>query len=293
MVFFQRWALNIFALLCLSSLTAAAEEQINESADEAGKRGSRYLVVLEPKMKTLISAEVMSPVTAVNKKMGDRVQKGELILKLDDTIYYANFLKTEANLSKATVEMDITRRLFEDKSASLFDLKSAEAQLAQANSEYWQAKKLYESTFVRAPYNGKVVKVYLDEYELSQPGKELVEIVDDSKLYARFLVPSAALSTLKNGSALVMKIDGLPKDIEANITRISPIIEAVSGTVKIEAEIDNAHDLLIAGMVGQAGISGLSRLQEDEHSETTSTPEHPAALIESSQNGLSEKRMAL
>lgn len=255
---------------------------MNENAEDIGKKGSEYLVVLEPKMKTLISAEVMSPVTFVNKKMGDRVQEGEIILKLDDTIYHANFKKTEANLSKAAVELDITRRLFEDKSASLFDLKSAEAQLAQANSEYWQAKKLYESTFVRAPYSGKVVKVYLDEYELSQPGKELVEIVDDSKLYARFLVPVTALSTLKDGSSVVMKIDGLPEDIKADITRTSPVIEAVSGTIKVEAEIDNTQDRLVAGMVGQVGFNARSLIEEKNETESPkadSTKERSAAPI--------------
>lgn len=35
----------------------------------------------------------------------------------------------------------------------------------------------------------------------------------------------------------------------APITRIAPVIEAVSGTIKVEAEIDNRSDYLIAGMV--------------------------------------------
>lgn len=258
-------AVKAFFLLFAFISTNASSQDLKSSYTNETKNG-QFLVVLEPKMKTLISAEVMSPVTQVNKKMGDTVQEGELILKLDDTIYKANFQKAEANLSKATVELEITKRLYDDKSASLFDLKSAEAQLAQANSEYWQAKKLLESTTIRAPYSGKVVKVYLDEYELSQPGKELVEIVDDSKLYARFLAPTVKLSELKAGGALVMRIDGVPGDIQASIKRISPVIEAVSGTIKVEAEIDNSSDLMMAGMVGLISLGSEVESNNEEES---------------------------
>jgi len=227
-----------------------------------GIQAQEYLVVLEPRYNTKIAAELTSTVLGINKDMGDSFAEGELLVKLDDTVFLANFEKAESAFQKALVEAEVTRRLFDDKSASLFDLKTAEAGLAQANAEFWQAKHFLDMTTLRAPYSGKVVKVTSELYELVQPGKEIIHYIDDAKLYARFLAPVELLSDLKVGRKVTIKLEGIPKMIVASITRVAPMIDAVSSTIKVEAEIDNSLGYLTAGMVGTLKVNHLKKEKE-------------------------------
>ncbi|MEM1282546.1 MAG: efflux RND transporter periplasmic adaptor subunit [Chlamydiota bacterium] len=228
------------------------EGYLDFDVDKIYETDSEYQVIIDPKHRTILSAEVQSPVNEIYKKMGDSFKKGEVLIQLNDVVYQSNIKKAKAVLERAKVELEARKQLFQDNVASLFELKEAEANVAIAEAELAIATRDLESTKIEAPYDGKVVTLGIEEYELPQPGTELIEIVYDKLLTAKLLISTEKLKKLNIGQSFKIKIPEADKTITAKISRISSVIDPSSSTFKIEAEIDNRDQELWAGMKGEA-----------------------------------------
>lgn len=232
--------------------TKTENDQNNSSLTEFNTLS--YNVVLEPLHHTIISAEVNTPVLQINKRMGDSFEANEILMELDSRVFVSNYLKGLSAVRKFQTELKAAQELYKDDALSLFELDEAYANLAGAEADLQLAKKLLGSTKVKVPYKGKVVKISIQEYELAQQGKELIELVNSDLLYARFLVSSTLLSCLQPGATVHIFINEVNDWIESKISRIAPVIDPSSSTIKVEAEIDNREGKLWAGMTGSAKI---------------------------------------
>lgn len=208
-----------------------------------------YHIVLDPKERTKLVARVSSPVEKIEKRMGDTFEKDETLLLLESAIFEALLNKSTAEVKKAEAELTSKKALYADHSASQFELNEAEYNLANAKSGFAVAKESYEGTNIQAPYKGKVVAVYFEVGETPKVGEILMETINDETLLARFLVSSKR--NLKVGQQIFIKLDEKGETIDAKIKRISPEIDPSSGTVKVEAEIDNKEGHFKAGSSGE------------------------------------------
>jgi len=221
------------------------EELLNDSEDA-------LRVIMEPQHRTYLSGEVQAPVVKIYKKMGDSFSKGDVLIKLDDTIFKANLKQAQAGYERAKVEYEGKKELYNDNVASLFELKEAEANLSMAEATVIIARKNFEATSIDAPYDGKVVSLGIEEYELSTQGTQLIEIVDDSVLLAKFLIPSTMLQQVKVGTPINIRIEETGDEITGTVARIGAVIDPSSSTIRIEVEVDNKDDKYRAGMTGIA-----------------------------------------
>jgi multidrug efflux system membrane fusion protein len=214
-----------------------------------------FRVILDPYYRTQLSAEVEFPVSKINFRMGDSFNEGDILILQDPTVLEANRLKAEAILARAKTEFSAKEQLYREKIASLFELKEAEANVASAYADVILANKNLRATSIKAPYSGKVVELAVEEHELPQPGKKIVEIIDDSILRARLLLPSSYYTKVKVGDPISIKIRETGETVTGKITRVGSVIDPSSSTFKAEAEIDNSDDKLRVGMTGLTQLS--------------------------------------
>lgn len=231
------------------------------SLGEDAQLGEQIYVILEPKDRAVISAEIASPVVRVFKLMGESFEEGDILMKLEDTIYKAAVLRGEALVVKGEALFNAKQQLFIDHISSLVELKDAEAQLASARAELALAQKQLRATTIRAPYRGKVVAVNLLPNELPQPGQPLIEILGDSVLVAKMLVDSMSLNDVKLGNKMDILIRETGQTVQAEIVRIGSVIDPASSTIKVDAEIDNSNRQLIAGMTGITTLTANKSLR--------------------------------
>lgn len=211
-----------------------------------------FRVVLDPKEKTILSAELNAPVIKIHKRMGDTFEPGETLISLERQVVEANYRKANAKRNKAQIELEGKQKLFDQDLISLFELRDAEAAYADAQSEEITAEKYMNALDIKASYKGSVVKVAIEERELAQVGKELIEIIRDDKVLAHFLAPANLLTCLQVGKRVDLTFDG--KNYKTTLTRVSPIIDAASSTIKVEAEIENDKRELTPGQIGKAWL---------------------------------------
>lgn len=206
--------------------------------------------VIEPTERTMFTSEINSTVKAINRKMGESFEQGETLLQLDDVVYLAGLMKARAAVSKGEADFEAAKKLWSDRVISHSDYRTAEAELATARAELALALKAFNACFIKAPYSGKVVNVFVKLYEHVEQNQQLMEILDDGVLIAKLLIPEAFLSNLKIDDMIDLKIMETGQTVQAKVVRIGAVLDPVSSLFKVEAEIDNANNELRAGMEG-------------------------------------------
>lgn len=112
---------------------------------------------------------------------------------------------------------------------------------------------------VTAPFDGVVTRRYLTVGSLDASGlastAPIVNIAMDTTLRGCFAVPESALRGLDSGAPLVIEIPEVGCRLEAKVSRISAIVDPVTRTMRVEADVPNANRKILAGSYAEALFS--------------------------------------
>jgi membrane fusion protein (multidrug efflux system) len=106
--------------------------------------------------EALIVSETQGIMQEVNFSLGDTVEAGEVLVSLDSSIQGLNREQAAAQFRSAQLELETTRRLVEQGSASEVQLRRTEAAARGAEAAYEQAKKAFDDRTIEAPFSGRV-----------------------------------------------------------------------------------------------------------------------------------------
>lgn len=221
--------------------------------------GEEYLFMLAPYERTSFTSVNNTKVGKIYKRMGESFKKGEILIQLEDIIQYSLYQKALAILEKAQTTFESKKILFEGRVASRDELITLKTELAIAENDVIIAKKNFEDCKVIAQYDGRVsyLNVEVAEYpnhEFYYRDKPMIETIFEDVLLAKILVPSHLYFRLQIGQRVQLKVNETGALVTASLARIGAVIDSASGTVLVEAEVDNEAKELIAGMTGIAQI---------------------------------------
>ncbi|HSD47401.1 MAG TPA: biotin/lipoyl-binding protein, partial [Pyrinomonadaceae bacterium] len=126
------------------SVAAVRVESGGASAGESVLTASGYVVAHH---KIAVGAKVMGRVAWIGVEKGDRVQEGQVLVRLEDNEFRAQVNQAQANLAAAQARLDRLRtgsrpeEKLKDKAAVL----QAEANLRNAEAEFQRSETLYKS----------------------------------------------------------------------------------------------------------------------------------------------------
>lgn len=182
---------------------------------------------------------------------------------------------TQAVLAAARANLAATERLHQDGHASQVDLENArrdvvtaevecelaesttardvtqaERELVLAEGKLQIARSELEGCALAAPYAGRVARVLVHEHELVERGRPLIEIVDDTVLRAKFLLPSRLFRAVPVGKVLTLNVVETGETVSMQVSHVAAVLDAASATFEVYAEVDNRDGRLRAGMNG-------------------------------------------
>lgn len=235
------------ALPLLLLLLALAAPALGQQAPG----GSPTLAVMfEPKRQATLSAEASGRAESVTREMGQAFAKGELLVRLDAQPYQQALKKARATLAASAAHMKTTARLHQDKAASETDLRYAERDLATAQANEVLAARDLAACTIEAPFAGRVRRTLVKEHEWVDRGKPVVEILDDSVLLAKILLPSWSIGRVPVGMVMQIAVNETGETVAGKVARVGEVIDAASSTYEIQVEVDNSVRSLRAGMTG-------------------------------------------
>lgn len=204
------------------------------------------------KRSATLSAEISAVVKQLTVREGGRFKQGDLLVAFDCSIQQAQLQKTQATIEGVSKTYEANTRLAQLGSVSSLDVDIAKAKLGEAKADLSLTQASLQKCKINAPFSGRVVAVPAHEHQYLKLGDPLVEILDDSVLELRLIVPSLWLKWLKPGLEFRVQLDELNQDYPAQIDTIAANIDPVSQTVALIAHIKGQYPELLTGMSGKA-----------------------------------------
>jgi membrane fusion protein (multidrug efflux system) len=248
-------------------------ENIVTVTDQEIRTGPALSGALAPEREATVRAELSAPVVETLIDQGQRVNAGQLLIRLDDAAIRDQLLSArssvttaQANLTVAQHEQDrneallkagaIAERAVEQSRAQV---TAARAQLAIAQAQLASAEKQSSNTRITAPFAGIVSARPVNAGDVVSPGTALVTVVDPSTMRLEASVPAEALGAVRLGAPVDFSVTGYPnRHFTGRVTRINPIADPATRQVRILASLPNTGGTLVGGLFAEGRVSSES-----------------------------------
>ena len=206
-----------------------------------------------------IAAEVSGRITWM-AEVGDLVEAGDVLAKLDDHMLQLNFQQNSSNIAKWEARVDLLERkqqrfskMAQQNNSSrdqldeiLSDLEIAKQELAQAKIDKQLTAYQISQSQVKAPFKAMVVERKQSTGEYTSVGQDLMRIVDTSNIEASIRAPLSAVPFIRQGMSVEVK--DKYKNMLENIRTIVPVGNAQSRMMEVRVQL-NPGDFAIGSAV--------------------------------------------
>jgi membrane fusion protein (multidrug efflux system) len=127
----------------------------------------------------------------ITLKEGQTVKKGDVMYKILPTLYQAKLDAELAEVELAQLEFNNTERLVKQNVVSPNELALQQARLSKAKARAKLAEAELNLTTVRAPFDGIVDRLQVQQGSLIKEGDVLTTLSDNSVMWVYFNVPEA------------------------------------------------------------------------------------------------------
>lgn len=199
-----------------------------------------------------------NPRTGKPFKMGDRVSKGELIIRLEDKEYENGIAIDAKKLSLEIAEQEQSKQkaLYEKGGVTMSEMRNTEVKVTNARYDYENAKLNLEKMKVKAPFDGVIVDLphYTADTRVEQ-GKAMVSLMAYDKMYMDINLPESSIRYVKEAQPVYITHYTIPGDtLKARVGELSPAVSTETRTFKGKILIDNDQLKLRPGMFAKADI---------------------------------------
>jgi RND family efflux transporter MFP subunit len=214
---------------------------------------------LEGQVQRVVAAPMDSYIGEVNVRAGDVVERGDLMLTLDDRDLRLEQIKWETR--KAQLERSRQDALSRRERA---ESRIYKAQMDQADAELRLLEEQLGRTQMRAPFDGIVVSGDLSQ-QLGAPverGQVLMEVAPLDAYRVAIEVDERDVRHVDIGQAGELILPSVPdRTFPFTVSKITPVATADQGknTFRIEADLLELSQALRPGMEGTAKIEAGER----------------------------------
>lgn len=205
---------------------------------------------------TEITAQIAGNVTAIAFRSGERVQRGQLLVRLDDSSQQAQLHADQARLTLAQATLERTRKLYAAHAASQSDLQTAEAGAAGAQAAVEGDQAILRKLDIAAPFAGKagIRAVSLGQYV--SPGTAIVDLQRYDPLLLDFALPQSTVGDLEVGQAVSFSVNAYGgKAFAGKVTALGSRVDPATRNIALQATLPNPQALLRPGMYGSVRLT--------------------------------------
>ena len=225
---------------------------VQDQAQAVGSLLSRQSVVLRP--------EVGGRVVALAFEDGQRVRRGQTLVRLDDQLQRAQVRQAQAEAGVAQTNHQRNQELVAQGFISQRSLDESAAALEVAQAKLALAQAQLERLRITAPFDGTlgIRQVAVGDY--LKDGADIVNLEDMDALYVDFRLPERWQARVRPGLGVRVQVEALPdRAFAAVVQAVDPQIDANGRSLNVRGCIDNRRLDLRPGMFARVS----TRLGED------------------------------
>ncbi len=249
--------------------------------------------------------KVSGRLESVTVRLGDRVSRGQVLAKIEDSelleqikqaeaayeVGGASIRQRDADLRLAKTNLDRSKNLFDRQLipkqtmddtdaryvAAVAQLDLAKAQYSQAQARLDELKINLDNTRITSPVNGFVGSRTLDPGAWVTPNSVFLSLVDISVVRIITKVVERDLRRITQGLKADVEVDAFPGEkFMGRVAQVAPVLDPATRTAQVEIDIPNPQFRLKPGMYARVNFT------VEEHANTLVVPANSVVDVQGS-----------
>ncbi len=218
-----------------------------------------YSGTFEPNRESKISADFQGKVMAVLVDLGSRVQKGQTLIQLDNSLLKLQLQSIEIQIEGLEADVKRFSVLAAADAIQGVQLEKSELGLRTAKVQKATLLEQIDKTTIRAPFNGIVTLKFTEAGAFAAPGMPLLQITEISNLKFTVNVPENDLSKFSEGQICQVSADVYPDLLLDGKVSMVGSKANMGNSYPVQFILKNTDDIKIkSGMFGKVSIKSIS-----------------------------------
>ena len=214
---------------------------------------------VEALQDAFISPEVNGQISAIPVSRGDRVNKGDLLIRLNTDVIRNNIDEVRTNLELAKKVFEKQEQLWKKNIGSEIQYLEAKNGKESLEARLSTLQSQLEMASIKAPFEGIIDDIMVKTGEMASPGMRLIRLInlDEMRITAR--VSESFIGSIAEGDTVQLGFSSYP-DLILNrpIARIGTVIDPDARTFRIEILLENPDQKLKPNMLSSVRIRDYS-----------------------------------
>ncbi len=205
---------------------------------------------LAPNESAQIRAEIAGQVRAISFNEGERVEKDQVLLKIDDSELRAQLAQAEARFQLAELNLQRAEKLRQTLTNTQADYDRASSEYSTIKAELALLRVRLDKTEVKAPFAGVAAARSISPGDYVNAASNITTINDLSRLKIEFQVPERYQSKVRPGTKLTVQAKAFASDqpVQGEVYFVNAVIDRDTRSCEVKGYLDNPPPALKAGM---------------------------------------------
>lgn len=218
-------------------------------------RGVSAVGTLRSENAVTLRPEITGRISDINFTEGSRVAKGQVLVRLDDSVVRAQLQQAQANLNLAASQHRRARELSNQGFISKQAHDEAGSQLKVQQATVALARAQLGKTVIVAPFDGLIGLRQVSVGDYVSPGTDLVPIESIDLLQVDFRVPERYLTQIHVGQKLLLRFDAMPGLVRDGLVgAVNPLVDVGGRSILLRANVPNTDDILRPGLFARVQL---------------------------------------
>ncbi len=210
---------------------------------------------LAPATSVKIGAPIADVVEAMLVKEGQRVQKGEVMMRFRTTAVRPAAVGAESRYKAARADFARMQNLLREGAVAERDLEGAEATMRETEAVWAAAQKILDDATVRAPISGTVAERFVQAGDMPGIGDPVLRVVDTRELEFEATITATDVGLVRVGAPVVLDVTGYPHAaIEGRVARINASADPATRQVRLYVVVPNHGGRMVGGLFASGQV---------------------------------------
>jgi RND family efflux transporter MFP subunit len=232
---------------------------------------------VESKRNVQLSAESMGNITNIYATEGQTVQRGALLLTIDTDLLTKNLDQVKTEYELANTRFEKQKNLWDQEIGTEMQYLEAKNRKESLENQMDNIRTQIAQAQVRAPFNGTIDEVMVNEGEMAQIGAPLVRIVNHADMYVEADLSESFIGQFDIGDSVNIHFPSLNTTIATTLSAVGQVINPQNRTFRVEARLPDKRDFKV-----KPNLLAVLKLKDFEADDA---PVIPSNLIQQDNQG--------
>jgi len=202
-----------------------------------------------------ITSEVSGIVKELNFNSGQQINRGDLLVSLNNEVELATLTTAQAQYASAKNQYQRSLKLKNKKFVTENELDQQRWATNSAQSQVEAAQAELKKKNIHAPFAGKLGIRNIDVGDYISPGTKFVTLQAVDTLYLDFTLPERNFNQLAAGQLVEFKVRSFPaKTFTGKVQAWDPNLDVSTRNINVRAIVGNADRALAPGMFAEIDV---------------------------------------